>query len=73
MKLVIVGHGMVGHKFLEGVLEYANDDVEITVIAEEPRLAYDRVHLTEYFSGKSAKDCRLLVKILRMPMGLICI
>lgn len=73
MKLVVVGHGMVGHKFLEGVLEYASDDVEITVIAEEPRLAYDRVHLTEYFSGNLQKTCRLLVKILRMPMGLICI
>lgn len=59
MKLVVVGHGMVGHKFLEGVLECAKDDVEITVIAEEPRLAYDRVHLTEYFSGKSAKDLSL--------------
>lgn len=59
MKLVVVGHGMVGHKFLEAVLEYANDDVEITVIAEEPRLAYDRVHLTEYFSGKTAKDLSL--------------
>lgn len=59
MKLVIIGHGMVGHKCVETILEHAQDDVEITVIAEEPRLAYDRVHLTEYFSGKSAKDLAL--------------
>lgn len=59
MKLVMIGHGMVGHKFIEQVLEYANDDVEITILAEEPHLAYDRVHLTEYFTGKSAKDLTL--------------
>ena len=56
MKLVMIGHGMVGHKFIESVLEHAGDDIEITILAEEPRLAYDRVHLTEYFTGKSAKE-----------------
>ena len=55
MKIIMIGHGMVGHKFIESVLEQAGDEVEITILAEEPRLAYDRVHLTEYFSGKSAK------------------
>ncbi|NCI79205.1 nitrite reductase large subunit NirB [Acinetobacter kanungonis] len=59
MKLLMIGHGMVGHKFIESVLEHAGDEVEITILAEEPRLAYDRVHLTEYFSGKSAKDLSL--------------
>ncbi len=28
MKLVMIGHGMVGHKFIESVLEHASDDVE---------------------------------------------
>lgn len=59
MKLVVIGHGMVGHKFLETVLDTPKKDLEICLIAEEPRLAYDRVHLTEYFSGKSAKDLSL--------------
>ncbi|OUY07652.1 nitrite reductase large subunit NirB [Acinetobacter populi] len=63
MKLVIVGHGMVGHKFVETVLDNVQSDVqdqvEITLIAEEPYLAYDRVHLTEYFSGKTVKDLSL--------------
>lgn len=63
MKLVIIGHGMVGHKFVETVLDNVQSDVrdqvEITLIAEEPYLAYDRVHLTEYFSGKTVKDLSL--------------
>lgn len=57
MKIVVIGHGMVGHKLIEGLVDQA--DVELTVIAEEPRPAYDRVHLTEYFSGKSADDLLL--------------
>ncbi|MFU8926608.1 nitrite reductase large subunit NirB [Acinetobacter puyangensis] len=63
MKLVIIGHGMVGHKFVETVLDNVQSDVrdqvEITLITEEPYLAYDRVHLTEYFSGKTVKDLSL--------------
>ncbi|KGM40056.1 nitrite reductase [Aquabacterium sp. NJ1] len=56
MKIVVVGHGMVGHKFLESLAETGLKDAEITVLCEEPRPAYDRVHLSEYFSGKSAED-----------------
>ena len=48
-RLVVVGNGMVGHKFLE-TLRAKTRDFELTVIAEEPRLAYDRVHLSEFFS-----------------------
>ncbi|MCL9675935.1 nitrite reductase large subunit NirB [Acinetobacter sp. ACZLY 512] len=59
MKLVMIGHGMVGHKFIESLMEKADDEMEITILAEEPRIAYDRVHLSEYFSGKSAKDLSL--------------
>lgn len=57
MKVVVIGHGMVGHKLIESLVDAP--DVEITVLAEEPRPAYDRVHLTEYFSGKSADDLLL--------------
>ncbi|MFZ0024475.1 nitrite reductase large subunit NirB [Acinetobacter sp.] len=59
MKILMIGHGMVGHKFIESVLEQAGDDIELTILAEEPHLAYDRVHLTEYFNGKSVKDLSL--------------
>lgn len=57
LKIVVIGHGMVGHKFLEALLDQA--EVNLTVIAEEPRPAYDRVHLTEYFNGRSADDLLL--------------
>lgn len=55
MKIVVVGHGMVGHKFLESLVE-AGVQAEVTVLCEEPRAAYDRVHLSEFFAGKSADD-----------------
>ena len=60
MKIVVVGHGMVGHKFLESLHEAGVKDAEVTVLCEEPRAAYDRVHLSEFFSGKSAEDLSLV-------------
>ncbi len=59
MKIIVVGHGMVGHKFLEELQQRQLPDVEVTVLCEEPRMAYDRVHLSEFFSGKSAADLAL--------------
>ncbi|MEJ1964351.1 MAG: nitrite reductase large subunit NirB [Gammaproteobacteria bacterium] len=55
-KLVVIGHGMVGQRFLEQLVEAAPGRFEITVLGEEPRAAYDRVHLTSFFSGKTADD-----------------
>ncbi|MBV8158717.1 MAG: NAD(P)/FAD-dependent oxidoreductase, partial [Dyella sp.] len=60
MKIIIVGHGMVGHKFLECLAEAGAQDLEVTVLCEEPRPAYDRVHLSEFFAGKSADDLSLV-------------
>ena len=60
-RILVIGNGMVGHKFLEAIAaqpEAAN--YEITTFCEEPRLAYDRVHLTEFFSGRSAEDLSLV-------------
>ncbi len=31
MKILMIGHGMVGHKFIESVLEQAGDDIELTI------------------------------------------
>ncbi|GGB94463.1 nitrite reductase large subunit NirB [Pseudoduganella buxea] len=59
MKIVVIGHGMVGHKFLE-VLAEQNSGAHVTVLCEEPRPAYDRVHLSEFFAGKSADDLSLV-------------
>ena len=60
MKIVVVGHGMVGHKFLESLAESGQPDLDVTVLCEEPRAAYDRVHLSEFFSGKTADELSLV-------------
>src|SRR5437773_1737577 len=56
--VVVVGNGMVGHKFCEKLMA-ASPSFQIVVFGEEPRPAYDRVHLSEYFNGKSAGDLSL--------------
>ena len=60
MNIVVIGHGMVGHKFLEQLHALGVADANVTVLCEEPRAAYDRVHLSEFFSGKSAEDLSLV-------------
>ena len=61
MKLVIVGNGMVGQRFLEQLVgRMQGAAAEITVFCEEPRPAYDRVQLTSFFSGKSAADLNVV-------------
>jgi len=58
-KVVLVGNGMVGHKFIEYLCKRQEDNFEILTFSEEPSLAYDRVQLSSYFSGKSIKDLSL--------------
>ncbi|AOZ09569.1 nitrite reductase large subunit NirB [Cupriavidus malaysiensis] len=60
MNIIVIGHGMVGHKFLECLAESGAQDLTVTVLCEEARPAYDRVHLSEFFSGKSADDLSLV-------------
>ncbi len=60
MKIIVIGHGMVGHKFLESLSASNVPGLEVTVLCEEPRAAYDRVHLSEFFAGKSASDLSLV-------------
>ncbi len=57
-KIVVIGNGMVGYKFCEK-LRKASSDFQLTVFGEEPWPAYDRVHLSSYFSGASADDLML--------------
>ena len=55
-KIIIVGNGMVGYKFCEKfVAQEHSKKFEITVFGEEPRPAYDRVHLSEFFENQDAK------------------
>ncbi len=59
--LVIVGNGMVGHRFLQLMVEKgAGDRWNLITFGEEPRLAYDRVHLSQYFEDKTAADLTLV-------------
>ena len=60
MKIAVIGHGMVGHKFLEQLHELGLSQAQVTVLCEEPRPAYDRVHLSEFFAGKTAEDLSLV-------------
>jgi nitrite reductase (NADH) large subunit len=58
--IVVVGHGMVGHRFLEAAVERGlNLTHRIVVLSEERRAAYDRVHLSSFFDGASNEDLAL--------------
>ena len=56
-RLVIIGNGMVGHHCVEQLLAAgALEHYRIDVFGEEAQRAYDRVHLSEYFSGRDAES-----------------
>ncbi|MCZ2475874.1 nitrite reductase large subunit [Aquirufa ecclesiirivi] len=59
MKIIIIGNGMVGYKFCEKLMAKNPQGIELIVFGEEIRPAYDRVHLSEFFSGKSAQDLEM--------------
>ncbi|MGW2957788.1 nitrite reductase large subunit NirB [Streptomyces sp. NPDC001220] len=55
--IVLVGHGMVGQRFLEALAERGLTTTHrVVVLCEEPRPAYDRVALTSYFSGRTPAE-----------------
>ena len=58
-KIVVVGNGMVGHKFIDNILQSDSDEFDVITFSEEPRLAYDRVQLTAYFKRGNADDLAL--------------
>lgn len=58
--LVVVGCGMVGHRFVSTLTEHDREErYRLVMIGEEARPAYDRVQLTSYFEHRSA-DALLL-------------
>jgi nitrite reductase (NADH) large subunit len=60
-ELIVVGNGMVGHRFVDLLVKNGGtSDFNVTVIGDEPRLAYDRVGLSSFFAGKSADDLSLV-------------
>jgi nitrite reductase (NADH) large subunit len=59
--LVVVGHGMVGHRLVEAVRARDTEGRwRIVVLAEEPRPAYDRVALSSYVDGTTAAELSLV-------------
>ncbi|MGB1907609.1 MAG: hypothetical protein ACPHN3_09750, partial [Spongiibacter sp.] len=62
-RLLIVGNGPVGHQFLESIVESGKaGNFDITVIGEEPRAAYDRVHLTAWFETRQAESLNMVAE-----------
>ncbi|HEY6820842.1 MAG TPA: nitrite reductase large subunit NirB [Burkholderiales bacterium] len=61
-RVVVIGNGMVGQRFLEQLVKRGGGAFEITALCEEPRPAYDRVQLTSFFSGKTATELSLARK-----------
>ena len=63
-RVVVVGNGMVGHCFVQEMVRRTPDLVaaglQITVLGEEPRPAYDRVHLSSFFAGTTADELSLV-------------
>ncbi|MDY8138174.1 nitrite reductase large subunit NirB [Aquimarina sp. 2201CG5-10] len=56
-KVIIIGNGMVGYKFCEKFTASKKfKEYKLIVFGEEPRRAYDRVHLSEFYTGKTADD-----------------
>ena len=59
-RLIIIGNGMVGHHCVEQLIERgALAQYRVHVFSEEPLRAYDRVHLSEYFTGRDAESLAL--------------
>lgn len=58
-RLVVVGNGMVGLRFVEAVTRRAGERFDITVVGAEPVPAYNRVLLSALVAGEaSEEDCR---------------
>ena len=58
--IVVIGHGMVGHRFCERLIEFDTEQqYRIVTFCEEPRAAYDRVGLTTFFAHRDAEKLML--------------
>jgi nitrite reductase (NADH) large subunit len=52
-KVVVIGNGMVGQRFMENLIQLDKDKIcQVSTFCEEPRAAYNRVKLTSFFETK---------------------
>jgi nitrite reductase (NADH) large subunit len=73
-RVLVVGNGLVGHRFVEELRERdAARTLAITVVGEEPRLAYDRVHLSAYFEGRSPDDLAVATRERYAELQIDCV
>jgi nitrite reductase (NADH) large subunit len=70
--VVVIGNGMVGHRFCERL---AAQDVErsyrLVTFCEEPRPAYNRVNLSKYFEKRDADDLKLACTTWYAEQGIV--
>ncbi|MFW0794936.1 nitrite reductase large subunit NirB [Gordonia sp. CPCC 205515] len=58
--VVVVGHGMVGHRFVQEIRERDNTNrFRVVVLSEEPVAAYDRVGLSSYVGSWESSSMAL--------------
>ncbi len=58
--VVVIGNGMVGHRFCERLVEYdLEQSFEVVTFCEESSPAYDRVNLTKFFERRDAGQLQL--------------
>lgn len=50
-EIVVVGAGMVAHRFVESLISTAETPIHVTVIGDEARHPYDRTGISGLFSG----------------------
>ena len=65
MNIVVVGNGMVGHHYVETLVnakQRGDIDANIIIVGGETRPAYDRVHLSEVFDGKQPDDLAMCTR-----------
>lgn len=57
-KVVVIGNGMVGQRFMENILDLDKDtqSISLATFCEENRAAYNRVKLTSFFESRNPSD-----------------
>jgi nitrite reductase (NADH) large subunit len=70
--VVVVGNGMVGHRFCERMAAHDVDRrYEVVTFCEEPRPAYDRVNLSKFFDQRDAGPLKLACETWYADNGIV--
>ena len=60
-RVVVVGNGMVGQRFMENMLKDCDEDeLQLVTFCEESRAAYNRVRLTSFFENRKWSWMKLI-------------